>query len=490
MADGETVRPILTGRIPDKGRDGDAVMADLRALKGHDAPWRSGRVWAGVYDPGARTEALIKAAYAEYLSENALYFNYYPSALTLERDLIRQFATLLQGDSAVVGNFTSGGTESIMTAMKSYRDAFHARHLGVTPEIVAPITAHAAFHKAAHYLGFKMVVTPFVPGSFRADVAAMEAAIGPATAVLVASAPCYSHGVVDPVADIGALALRRGVALHVDGCVGAIHLAMMREAGMAVPAHDFAVPGVTSISADLHKYGYAAKNASMVFWRNAELRRPAMWSCAGTTGYAVINTTILSSKSTGPLAAAWAAVQGLGREGYIDIVRQVQAASDRLRARIAGIDGIAVLGAPDMCMLTLAAEPGSSIDVYQLDAAMARRGWFLQVQFSAGGGPANLHFSTNLSNVEHVDAMADDLAACVAELLANPQPFDPGAVAARIMAIVSDPGPDMAAQVTALLGLDGPPTPEGMAKVNAVLDALPDPVTDHLLGDYLNTLFV
>jgi sphinganine-1-phosphate aldolase len=490
MADTLTNMPRLSGRLPEHGRDGDAVMADLSALKGHDAPWRSGRVWAGVYDPGSRVEALIKRANTEYLSENALYFNYYPSALLLERDLIRQFANLLNGNEDVVGNFTSGGTESIMTAMKGYRDAFAAGHAGVTPEIVLPITAHAAFHKAAHYFGMKVVVTPFVPGTFRADVEAMASAITPATAVLVASAPCYSHGVVDPIPEIGALALARGLAFHVDGCVGGIHLAMMRETGMSVPAYDFAVPGVTSISADLHKYGYAAKNASMIFWRNAALRRPAMWSCAKTTGYAVINTTIMSSKSAGPLAAAWAAVQGLGRDGYIDIVTRVQAASDRLRERVASMEGVEVLGSPDMCMFTIAAKPGTALDVYQLDSDMSKRGWFLQVQFSAGGGPANLHFSINLSNVPHVDAMADDLVECIAHQLANPVSFDAQGVAMKIVGEIMNPQPDMAARVTALLGLDGPPSPDTMAQVNAVLDALPDEVTDHLLGDYLNTLFV
>jgi sphinganine-1-phosphate aldolase len=442
--------------FPSQGTPRDELLATLRSFRQLDTPWREGRLFAGVYDPGPELEATIKAAYAEFLSENALYPNYFPSLLALENEVVRAMAELLRGDDQVVGNCTSGGTESILLAVKTARDLARAVRPGVTgPELVLPRTAHPAFHKACHYLG--------------------------------ASAPCYSHGVIDPVEAIGALALERGLPLHVDACVGGIHLSIMRRAGLPVPAFDLSVPGVSTISVDLHKYGYAAKNVSALLYRNRALRRYALFASAATTGYAVINTTVLSSRSGGPLAGAWAALNALGETGYQRIVGEVMEAAQRVIAGVCEIPGLRVLGAPDMCMLAIASD---ELNVFELDDALARRGWALQPQFSVAGCPANLHLSINRSNVAQVDALLADLRSAAEEVRANGSSLsDAGQLRTEVLQLMQTPGPETFGQVAALAGLTPGEMPSSFARINTVLDALPDPIVEMLLIEYLNSIY-
>lgn len=472
--------------FPMHGRPKDELLAQLSALRAHDQPWRKGRLLAGLYDPGAEADATIKSAYLMFLTENALYPNYYPSLLQIENQVVAALAELLRGVGAV-GNCTSGGTESILLAVKAARDqARAARPELTTPEMVLPRTAHAAFHKAAHYLGVRPVLVEVNSETFRAEPAAFEAAISPNTILLVASAPCYSHGVVDPVGEIAALANKRGLLCHVDACVGGIQLSVMRRAGYAVPDFDFSLPGVTSISVDMHKYGYAAKNVSVLLYRDRELRRHALFCNASTTGYAVLNTGVLSSRSGGPLAGAWAALQHFGEDGYRQIVDEVMGATSRLIAGINAIDGLRVLGRPDMCMLAFAAD---GVNVFALDDAMSRRGWGLQPQFNAGGGPANIHLSVNRSNVAHVDELLADLRASVAEVRAEGELGDLEGLRAEVERLMATPGPETFARIAALAGLAPGQMPQGFARINTVLDALPDPAVELLLVEYLNSLY-
>lgn len=466
----------------------EQIVATLKAYKAHDVPWREGRVMGGVYDPGLETEAISKAAYLEFLSENALYPNFFPSLLGLERDVVRMVAHLLRGGEGVVGNISSGGTESILLAVKAARDwaRVHKPHIE-QPEMVLSITAHPAFHKAAHYLGIKPVVVGMDLQTFRADVAQMEAAITPNTVLLVGSAPCYSHGVVDPIPAIAALAQQNQLLCHVDACVGGIHLSVLRQLGHAVPAFDWTVPGVTSLSVDLHKYGYAAKNASVVLFHSPALRRFAMFSCSSTTGYAVINPTVLSSKSGGPIAGAWATLNSLGESGYQQIVAEVQESTQKMLEGIAQIPELRVLGQPDMCMFTMAS---NTLSVFELDDALSKRGWFLQPQFSAGGGPANLHVAVNRSNVGLEPAFLAALRESVAEVKNSDGLGDLAALKAQVEALLQNPGPDAFMQIAGLAGLTPGQMPTGFARINTVLDMLPDPMVDFLLIEYLNSLYV
>ncbi|RPI23152.1 MAG: aspartate aminotransferase family protein, partial [Chloroflexota bacterium] len=355
-----------------------------------------------------------------------------------------------------------------------------------SPEIVLPQTAHAAFHKACHYLGVRPVVIPFDPQTFQADVNAMRAAITSNTILLVASAPCYSQGVIDPISEIGALALEKGLLFHVDACVGGIHLSFMRKLGHPLPAFDFTVPGVTSISADLHKYGYAAKGASVILYRDKSLRRYQIYACTDTTAYTLINPTVLSSKSGGPLAASWAVLNYLGEDGYKKIVCEVQEAARRLIEGIGQIPELRVLGKPDMCMFSFASDV---INVYQLADEMKKRGWYLQGQFSTPLSPRNLHMSVSLGTLNGVDALLSDLRDCV-RIVKESEPLPTGLIRAEVGRLLENLTPDAVANLAALAGIQGSALPDEMALINEVLDALPDELSNLLLIEYFNDLYV
>jgi glutamate/tyrosine decarboxylase-like PLP-dependent enzyme len=475
-------------QIPEKGLPKEEVLGRLGAYKAGDMDWQSGKVWCYVYDPGDDTTRVVREAYQMYLTENGLDPTVFPSMLKLETDIVRMVANLLRGDEHVVGHVTSGGTESIILAVKTARDKARAERPEITqPEMVLPITAHASFHKAAHYLGIKPVVTPVDPETFKLDLEAMRQAITPNTILLVASAPNYSQGVVDPIVEVGQLAQEKGLLLHVDGCVGGIHLAYMRKLGYEVPEYDFTVPGVTSISADLHKYGYAAKGASVILYRNKDLRRYQIFACTDTTAYTLINPTVLSTKSGGPLAGAWAILNYLGDAGYQRIVFAVQEATARLIAGINAIPGLRVLGQPSMCMFSFTSEASN---LFQLADAMDKRGWYIQGQFATPYTPRSLHVSVNYGTIPNVDAMLADLRACVEELRGIP-PIDGEAIGALVQHALQSPSPAEAfGELAQMAGIAGAELPEELAFINEVLEALPDEVANQLLINFFNDLYV
>lgn len=472
--------------IPPIGMAPDDIMATLRSFKTHDMDWESGRVFAYVYQPHETAAAVVRDACMLYLTENCLDPTTFPSVARLERDVVQMIGGLLQGDERVAGNVTSGGTESILLAVKTARDwaRVHRPHI-TQPEMVLAQTAHAAFHKAAHYLGVKLVVVGFDPVTFEADVAAMRAAITDNTILIVASAPCYSHGVIDPIPAIASLAQEYGLLCHVDACVGGIYLSFLRKLGYAVSPFDFSVPGVTSLSVDMHKYGYSAKGASVILYRDRALRRYQMFASTDTTGYTLINPTVLSSRSAGPIAGAWAILHHLGEAGYLDIVATVQAATERLIGGIQAIDGLFVLGQPVMSMFSFAS---NDVNVFHLADALRRRGWYLQPQFSTPLSPRNLHVSVTYGVAHNVEALLADLAACVDEARQAP-PTDPRLIHTLVSAITRDPSPTTITELMASIGLQPGALPQEMAVINDVLDALPDAVANDLLIDVFNNLY-
>jgi glutamate/tyrosine decarboxylase-like PLP-dependent enzyme len=475
-------------RIPERGWSREEVAAGLERFRERDMPWRDGRTWAYVYDPGREAEAVLKQAYAAYLSENALDPTVFPSTLRMENEVVAMAASHLSGDASVVGNFTSGGTESCILAVKAARDFARAKRPGLAePELVLPETAHAAFQKAAHYLGVRPVIVPVDPGSFRADPDAMRAAITPRTILLVASAVSYAHGVVDPIREIGALAQQHDLPLHVDACIGGFLLPYFRRLGSPVPDFDFRVPGVTSISMDLHKYAFAAKGASTILFRGRELRKHMLYACATWTGYTVINPTIQSTKSGGPVAAAWAVLHFIGDSGYLEIARQVRDATARIVAAIDASPDLRVLGRPDMNLVAFASD---SVSVFHLIDEMKQRGWYVQPQLAFGASPENVHLSVNPASVRWVDALLADLRECVEKARALPS----GQLAPKIREAFGHlRAEELDEQVfTGLLkmaGIEGTGLPGRMAEINEVLNALPPALRERLLVEYLNGLY-
>lgn len=474
--------------IPQQGLSKEEILQTLQAFKTRDMDWKAGKVWCYVYDPGEGPAEVTQQAYVSYLSENGLDPSVFPSLLKLETDVVRAMIHLLRGDSNAVGHLTSGGTESILLAVKTARDKARAEHPEITqPEMVLPKSAHAAFHKAAHYLSVRPVVVDIDPETFQVRAEEMRAAITPNTILLVASAPSYSQGVMDPIAEIGTIAQERNLLFHVDACVGGLHLSFLRKLDYALPDFDFTIPGVTSISVDLHKYGYAAKGCSAILYRSKELRKYQIFACTETTGYTLINPTLLSSKTGGPMAGAWAILNFLGEEGYKRIVQAVQEATKKLIDGVNSIEGLQVLGRPAMCMFSFKSD---AINVYQLADEMNKRGWYIQGQFSTPRIPRNLHISVNQGTVQNAEALLKDLQECVAIVKSKPA-IDPAAIRALVDAALQSPDPEAAfSQLAAHAGLAGTELPSEMALINEVLDALPDPLCNVFLINYFNDLYV
>ncbi len=475
-------------RIPEKRVAKEELFRRLEEYRAHDMSWRDGRTWAYVYDPGQEAEEVIKQAFSMYLTENALDPTVFPSALHLENDLIAMASSHLQGDAEVCGNFTSGGTESIILAVKTARDRARALQPGIRePEMVLPATAHAAFQKAAHYLDVKPILVPVDAETFKADVPAIRDAITPNTILLVGSAVSYAHGVVDPIEELGQLALEKDLLLHVDGCMGGFLLPYFRRLGAPVPRFEFDVPGVTSISMDFHKYAFAAKGASVILHRSKELRRYQIYACSNWTGYTVINPTVQSTKSAGPLAAAWAALHFLGEEGYLEIARQVLGATQRIADWVDAHRELRLLGRPEM---NLVAFTSDSVSVFHVIDEMKQRGWYVQPQLGFQDSKENIHLSINPASVRWVDALLEDLDACVTAARALPS----GELAGRIREAFGslDPdalGPEAFAGLLGMAGVDGTSLPGRMAEINEVLNALPTKLRERLLVEYLNELY-
>jgi sphinganine-1-phosphate aldolase len=476
--------------LPVQGLPEDELFARLERFREHDLATRGGRTWAYVYDTGrAAIDRVAERAYVAFLHENGLDPTVFPSLLGLENEVVAIALAHLGGGPEGVGSFTSGGTESCMLAIKAARDHARSRRTIGRGNLVLPCTAHAAFHKAARYFDLDTRVVDVDPTTFKADVEAVAAAIDDDTVAIVGSAPSYAHGVVDPIEALGALAQERDVWLHVDACVGGWLLPYLRRLGHDVAPFDLSVPGVTSLSVDLHKYAYCPKGASLVLYRDREARRHQLFACAEWTGYTVINPTIQSSKSGGALAAAWATLHHVGDEGYLDIARRTHEATQRLVAGIEAIDGLEVLGAPEMSMVAARAE---GFDVFPVIDLMKDRRWYVQPQLSFGPSPANVHFSVTATSLEVVEPMLADLADCVEE--ARQAPADPGR--AELLGALRglDPDaftPEMYAQMLAMAGLGGGGAlPERMADINAIMDALPPALKEQLLVAFLNDLFV
>jgi sphinganine-1-phosphate aldolase len=474
--------------IPQQGLSKEEILSTLQAFKTRDMDWKAGKVWCYVYNPGEDPADVTRAAYLSFLSENGLDPTVFPSLLKLETDVVRATIHLLRGDSNAVGHLTTGGTESIMLAVKTARDKARAEHPEITqPEMVLPKTAHAAFHKAAHYLSVKPVLVDIDPQTFKVRAEDMYAAITPNTILLVASAPSYSQGVIDPIAEIGKIAQEKNLLFHVDACVGGLHLSFMRKLGYAVPGFDFTVPGVTSISTDLHKYGYAAKGCSVIMYRSKNIRKHQIFACTDTTGYTLINPTMLSSKTGGPMAGAWAILNFLGEEGYKNIVKEVQEATKKLIDGVNAIQDLQVLGEPAMCMFSFKSD---TLNVYQLADEMSKRGWYIQGQFSTPLTPRNLHISVNQGTIHNVDVLLKDLRECV-EIVKRVTPIDSEGIKAMVGAALQSPDPEAAfSQLAASTGLAGTELPTEMALINEVLDAMPDELCNVFLVNYFNDLYV
>lgn len=467
------------------------ALTQLRSMQAADLPVHGGRTLAYVYDSGLPDiDRIGREAVAAYAGSNGLDPTAFPSLLRMETEVVGMAADLLDAPESVVGTVTSGGTESVLLAVQSARDT-HPRI--ERPRMVLPSTAHAAFHKAAHYFGVEPVLVPVGP-DFRADPAAMAAAMDERTVLVVASAPSYAHGVVDPVTAIAAAAAERGIRCHVDACIGGWVLPYATRLGRDVPAWTFAVEGVTSISVDLHKYAYAPKGTSVLLHRTPELRRPQFFASAAWPGYTMLNSTMQSTKSGGPLAGAWAVMHSLGDEGYERLARDVFEAVDRIRAGVGDMPELAVVSTPDSTLLALTTD--GSCDPFTVCDEMAVRGWYVQPQMSFAGSPATIHLSVSAATLPHVP----DLLAALAEAVAAAVATGPVTVDPAVATFIGDLDPFslseedfdgllLAAGLVGAAGAEGDlALPQRMAEVNAMLDLASAAMREALLVAFLDRL--
>jgi glutamate/tyrosine decarboxylase-like PLP-dependent enzyme len=398
--------------MPEQGLPRGEVMQRLLAMKQDDQDWRGGRVFSLVYSAGDDVHELLADAQALYGAENGLNVLAFPSIGTMQHDIVCNTATLLGADDpasggAVEGYLTSGGTESLLQAVKTARDVGRERGMA-RPGVVAGESAHAAFTKAADYFDVDLVRVP-VGRDFRVSAGALADACSDDTIMVVGSAPTYPHGVIDPITDIASLAAERGILCHVDACMGGFLLPFLDVLGRVREPFDFRVPGVTSMSADVHKYGYASKGVSVILYRTHELARKQLFVTTDWLGGFYASTAMAGTRPAGPVAAAWAAMMHLGHAGYLELTRTAHDAAGRLRDGIEAIDGLEVRGDPPATVMAFGARDPDALDIFAVGERLAADGWYLDRQTR----PDSLHATVHAGSAATVPALVADLGRAV-----------------------------------------------------------------------------
>jgi sphinganine-1-phosphate aldolase len=398
--------------LPNAGLSPEEVFAHIDELKRDDVRWREGRAFSLVYYAGAEVLAVAEEAYRRYATENALNTDAFPGLRTIQSDVVAIVGQWLQAGDEGAGFMTSGGTESILMAVKAARERGRKERGITVPNVVLPTSAHAAFEKGCYYFGLESRRVA-VGTDWRADVAAMEAAIDDSTVLLVGSAPQYPQGVIDPISDIAALAEARDINCHVDACMGGVTLTFMARLGDGVPPWNFEVPGVTSISVDLHKYGYTAKGASVIIHRNKRLRSYQTFVTDNWLGGIYGSSGVLGTKGGGSMAAAWAVMHHLGNDGYMRVTAAARAACLELAASVAAIPELVIRAEPDATLLAFGAVDDDRLDVFAVADALWRRGWYVDRQ----GPPPSLHCTVSVVHDGKIEAFVADLQSSVDEVL-------------------------------------------------------------------------
>jgi sphinganine-1-phosphate aldolase len=399
--------------FPEKGRPREEILAEIEQMSAEeDGPYHEGRISGSIYSGDEEHYSFLNEVFGHYSHANVLQRDMYPSATRFEGEIIAMAKDLFHGGDVagdtVCGVLTSGGTESLMNPLLVYREWGWAKGIE-RPNVVMPTTAHPGLMKGCHYFGLEMRRIP-VDAGFVADVPAMAAAVDADTVALVGSAGDYGHGLVDPIEALGALALERGTNLHVDGCLGGFVLGWGEQVGVDVPAFGFQVPGVTSLSADTHKYGFGLKGSSVLLYRTPELRRLQYFIVPDWPGGLYTSPGMSGSRSGGIIASAWAAMVSLGKEGYRAIASDIFRTAAELVAIIGEQDGLEVIGDPLFNVaFTTSADEG--LDIFLVNDALAKQRWRL----NGLQDPAAVHFCITRPNTAPgvMDRFRADLADAV-----------------------------------------------------------------------------
>jgi len=474
--------------FPEVGSTDDTdILNRLAQLSEDDLSAKDGNAFAFIYDAGDEVNQLARKAFAAGMTGNGLDPTVYPSARRLENDLVAATLGHLRAPEEAVGTVTSGGTESVILSVKTARDYARKTRSHITePNMLLPETAHASFQKAAHYLGVKAILVDVNPETMEASMDDVRAKRDENTILIVGSAPSYAHGVIDPIAEMGAFAQENDLLLHVDACIGGWVLPFERDLGVDLPEFDFQVPGVTSMSVDLHKYGFTPKGISVLAQRNRTLRDSQYYSCATWSGYSIINPTIQGSKSLAPMTAAWAVLQRLGKSGYRELIGKVWKATEEFVAGVSDIDALRVIGKPVMGLIAVTTKDGG--DIFELADRLTLAGWHVQPTYAFGASPAHIHFTIDPHNASKVGALLADLkkhAPDLPDYEGAPEP-----IVQLLEAVAKGGGAGMdTATMMAEFGIRDGKLPETQAPIHRLLNSCSPGAREQLLTLFLGEMF-
>mmetsp|Transcript_20737 Transcript_20737/g.34242 ORF Transcript_20737/g.34242 Transcript_20737/m.34242 type:complete len:572 (-) Transcript_20737:30-1745(-) len=407
--------------LPAEGMPRDLVISKMKNLHEKEVElWEDGWVSGAVYHGGEEHIKMQNKAFDMFSISNPLHADIWPSVMQFEAEVVSMTANLLNGGvKSVCGTMTSGGTESIIMAAKTHRE-WALKTKGITePEIVAPQTAHAGIDKACELLGIKLVQVPVNQVTFQVDPKAMERYITSDTIMLYSSSPQYPHGIIDPIEQLSKLALKYGLGLHVDCCLGGYVLPFAKKLGYEIPPFNFELPGVTSLSVDTHKYGYAAKGTSVILYRTPELRHFQYFTYPNWPGGLYVTPSTAGSRPGGLSAACWASLMAMGEKGFLDATKEIMEAQRRIKKAVQSIKGLKLMGDPVAMIVAIGSD---DFNIYSFLDKMHAKGWTL----NALQHPPCLHMCVTLRSAPHADRFIRDCESCAEDILANPNSVSKG----------------------------------------------------------------
>ncbi|XP_053162023.1 sphingosine-1-phosphate lyase 1 isoform X2 [Hemicordylus capensis] len=433
---------VYVKTLPEKGLSQPEVMHKIQEYSSMgDVHWEDGKVSGAVYSGETELTNLFVKVYKDFAWTNPLHPDIFPGLRKMEAEVVRMTCNLFHGGPSSCGAVTSGGTESILMACKAYREMAYEKGIKY-PEILVPQSVHAAFDKAANYFGLKIVHIPLTK-NMQVDVKAMKRAISRNTALLVCSAPGFPHGIMDPIEEVAELAQKYKIPFHVDACLGGFLIVFMEKAGFPLQHRfDFRVEGVTSISVDTHKYGYAPKGSSVILYRNANYRQYQFFIAPDWQGGIYASPTMAGSRPGGIIAACWATMMYKGEDGYVEATRKIISTARFIESGLRKIDNIFVFGKPEVSVIAFGSD---TFDIYQLLNFLTAKGWNLNVlQF-----PSSIHISVTLLHTKPgvAELFLNDIRGSVSEIMKDPKAKTTGMGAVYGMA-QAVPDRSMIAEIT------------------------------------------
>lgn len=411
----------------------DDILHEMESARDGDAKWHEGKAFAYVYHANDEHYDFLKKATQMFFSENALSPMAFPSLKKFESEVTSMVADMLGGDRKTFGSMTTGGTESNLMTVKAHREWAKEKRPTPHPEILVPISAHQSFDKAAHYFGLTIKKVPW-KDDFRIDPEAMKEAITENTIMIVGSAIEYSRGMVDPIKTLGEIAQEYKVGFHVDGCLGGFMLPWVKKLGYQIPDFDMSVPGVTSMSCDIHKYGYGPKGTSTVFYTSEKLWKHQFFAEVDSPCGAYASPTMAGTRVGSGIAGAWATIKSFGEEGYMRLAKDAMAATKNIVAGIEAMPDLKVLGQPDMSVFAFTTRDPAAVNIYAVGDELQKRGWILdRLQF-----PPALHLIVTPPHLAVAGHFLKDLAECVAYVKEHPTAVAEGAALYGMLATFPD----------------------------------------------------